>query len=275
MSELPAAFRATGSSSFVDFLSAAAPDLLPGRRVLPGVAGAELLAPHGTTIVAAAFGVGTARGVVVAGDRRATLGHLIAGRDIRKVFVVDEHAAVGIAGTAGIAVELVTLFGVELEHFEKVEGTRLSLEGQAHRLATMIRGNLGLALQGLPVVPLFAGYDRDRERGRIFGYDVAGGCYEEQDHHGVGSGAIFARGALKKLWRPGLTREEGVRVVVEALYDAADDDAATGGPDIGRRIWPSVAVVDADGARLLEDADVEGVVEELVAARRGNPGGAR
>ena len=230
---LPAAYLAPGSSSFTEFVGAHAPQLLPSRRTLPP--GSTLEAPHGTTIVTATFD----GGVVMAGDRRATMGNLIANRDMEKVFVADEYSVVGIAGTAGIAVELVRLYQVELEHYEKIEGITLSLDGKANRLAAMIRGNLGLAMQGLAVVPLFAGYDADTDRGRIFSYDVTGGCYEERDHHGVGSGSLFARGALKKLWRPGLDATGAVRVAMEALYDAADDDSATGGPDLGRRIWPA------------------------------------
>jgi proteasome beta subunit len=266
---LPAAFTATGSSSFTEFVGAHAPHLLPSRRPLPP--GGALEAPHGTTIVALTFG----GGVVMAGDRRATMGNLIANRDMEKVYGADDYSAVGIAGTAGIAIELVKLFQVELEHYEKIEGALLSLEGKANRLATMIRSNLGLAMQGLAVVPLFAGFDLDTTAGRIFSYDVTGGCYEEHDHHSVGSGSLFARGALKKLWRPDMASADAVSVAVEALYDAADDDSATGGPDLGRRIWPTVAVIDTDGLRFLDDDALAGVVEQIVAARRGNPGGAR
>ena len=266
---LPAAFLAAGSSSFTEFVGAHAPQLLPSRRPLPP--GGAFEAPHGTTIAALTF----AGGVVMAGDRRATLGNIIANRDMEKVFAADEYSAVGIAGTAGIAIELVKLFQVELEHYEKIEGTLLSLEGKANRLASMIRANLGMAMQGLSVVPLFAGYDLDRSQGRIFSYDVTGGCYEEKDHHSVGSGSLFARGAIRKLWRPGLSTDEGVSVAVEALYDAADDDSATGGPDLGRGIWPTVAVVDQDGVRFLPDDVLQGVVEQVIAGRQGNPGGAR
>ncbi|HRC11925.1 MAG TPA: proteasome subunit beta, partial [Dermatophilaceae bacterium] len=164
---------------------------------------------------------------------------------------------------------------VELEHYEKIEGTIMSLEGKANRLASMIRGNLGLAMQGLTVVPMFAGFDLDEGRGRIFSYDVTGGCYPERDHHSIGSGSLFARGSLKKLWRPGLGEAEVVRACLEALYDAADDDSATGGPDVGRRIWPTLAVLDQGGVRFLPDDDLAGIVEAIVAHRRGNPGGAR
>jgi proteasome beta subunit len=194
---------------------------------------------------------------------------------MEKVFAADEYSAVGIAGTAGIAIELVKLFQVELEHYEKIEGTLLSLEGKANRLASMIRANLAMAMQGLAVVPLFAGYDLDRRVGRIFSYDVTGGCYEEHDHHSVGSGSLFARGAMKKLWRPGLSADQAVSLAVEALYDAADDDSATGGPDVGRRIWPTVAVVGAQGVAFRTDEQLRGAVEAVIAARQGNPGGAR
>jgi proteasome beta subunit len=266
---LPAPFLVPGSSSFTEFLSAQAPGLLPSRRVLP--AGAALDAPHGTTIVTLAY----SGGVVMAGDRRATMGNLIANRDMEKVFATDEYSLVGIAGTAGLAVELVRLFQVELEHYEKIEGTLMSLEGKANRLASMIRGNLGMAMQGLSVVPLFAGFDVDTAQGRIFSYDVTGGCYEEHDHHSVGSGSLFARGALKKLYRRGGSAEEALRTAVEALYDAADDDSATGGPDVGRRIWPTVGVVDEAGARFVPEDEIAPVVDAIIAARVDNPGGAR
>jgi proteasome beta subunit len=260
---------ASGSSSFTEFLGSHAPELLPSGRPLPP--GGALEAPHGTTIVTLTYD----GGVVMAGDRRATMGNLIANRDMQKVFGADDYSAVGIAGTAGIAIEVVKLFQVELEHYEKIEGTLLSLEGKANRLATMIRGNLGLAMQGLSVVPLFAGFDLQGDVGRIFSYDVTGGCYEEHDHHSVGSGSLFARGSMKKLWRPGLDAAAAVRVAIEALYDAADDDSATGGPDLGRRIWPTLALVDAQGLRFLPDEQLGGVVEQIVADRRDNPGGAR
>ena len=266
---LPAAYLRTGSASFTDFLAEHEPSLIPSRRGLP--AGATIDAPHGTTIVTVAYD----GGVLMAGDRRATMGNLIANRDMEKVFATDEFSVVGIAGTAGLAIELVRLFQVELEHYEKIEGTLMSLEGKANRLASMIRGNLGMAMQGLSVVPVFAGYDHQESTGRIFSYDVTGGCYEEHDHHSVGSGSLFARGALKKLYRPGMSADEAVRVAVEALWDAADDDSATGGPDLGRRIWPTVALVSVEGARFVPDDGVAPVVDAIVADRRGNPGGRR
>lgn len=260
---LPPEFSATGSSSFAEFLHGHAPELLPGgHRETTG--GSQLQAPHGTTIVALTH----ADGVLLAGDRRATMGNLIASHSMRKVFLTDDHSAVGIAGTAGVAIELVRLFQVELEHYEKLEGDLLSLRGKANRLASMIRGNLGMAMQGLAVLPLLAGYDLEHGSGRMFSYDVTGGCYEEQQYHSVGSGSLFARGALKKLWRAGMTSDEAVRVMIEALYDAADDDSATGGPDPGRRIWPTVAVLERDGARFVDDQELEQVVTEVIAARR-------
>lgn len=271
---LPDAFTTPGSSSFLEFLAGHAPDLLPSHRAASH-AGSVPDAPHGTTIVAATFGADGAGGVVMAGDRRATMGSMIAHREIEKVFPADEFSAVGIAGTAGLAVELVRLFQLELEHYEKIEGTLLSLDGKANRLSTMIRQNLGMAMQGLAVVPLFAGYDLDRGQGRIFSYDVTGGRYEERDHHSVGSGSVFARGALKKLWRPGLERDAVVRVAVESLFDAADDDSATGGPDTVRRIWPVVAVVTSAGYERVLESELETVVDRIVTERREGAAGGR
>jgi len=257
---------APGSSSFTEFVRAASPDLLPNRSA------EHLSVPHGTTIVAASYD----EGVVMAGDRRATAGNLIAQRDIEKVFAADEYSLVGIAGAAGIAVEIVRLYQVELEHYEKIEGTQLTLDGKANRLATMIRGNLAEALQGLAVVPLFAGFDLDApdpaSAGRIFSFDVTGGRYPEQYYHSVGSGSLFARGALKKLWRPGLQRAEALRVVVEALYDAADDDSATGGPDITRRIYPVVMTATAAGAQRIVNDELDTIVRAIIADREARPG---
>ncbi|GAB2478145.1 proteasome subunit beta [Promicromonospora xylanilytica] len=262
---LPDAFLRPGSSSFVDFLAEHAPERLPGHRAMPGgVTDPATLSPHATTIVALNFD----GGVLLAGDRRATAGPMIASRSIEKVFPADEYSAVGIAGSAGIGLELVRLFQLELEHYEKIEGSLLSLTGKANRLATMLRGNLPMAMQGLAVVPLFAGYDLAKGTGRIFSYDATGGRYEEHEHHGVGSGSIFARGALKKLWRRGMDAEAGVRVAVEALYDAADDDSATGGPDTVRGIFPVVATVSEDGYQRIEDAEISRVAEQIVTERR-------
>jgi proteasome beta subunit len=265
---LPAAFLQPGVSSFADFLAGQVPDLLPGRRPVPQGNAADL-APHGTTIVAATF----PGGVVMAGDRRATMGNIIAQRDIEKVFPADEYSCVGIAGTAGLAVELVRLFQTELEHYEKIEGMTLSMDGKANRLAGLIRSNLGMAMQGLAIVPLFAGFDLTAGRGRIFSYDVTGGRYEETAFHSVGSGSLFARGALKKLYREDLSENECVTALVQALYDAADDDSATGGPDLTRRIFPVVQVITAEGGRRVPDAGVAEIADEVIAGRMNRPDG--
>lgn len=265
---LPAAFLAPGSSSFSEFVGAVAPELLPSRRTLPA-GDAATLSPHATTIVSATF----PGGVVMAGDRRATMGNVIAQRDIEKVFAADEYSAVGIAGSAGLAIELVRLFQTELEHYEKIEGTTLSMDGKANRLSALIRGNLGMAMQGLAVVPLFAGFDLSREQGRIFSYDVTGGRYEETAFHAVGSGSVFARGALKKLYRDDFDADQAVTAVVQALYDAADDDSATGGPDLARRIFPVVHVITAEGQVRLPQEDVAAVADVVVAARMQRPDG--
>ncbi len=265
---LPTAFLTPGSSSFSDFLSAHAPDLLPGRRTPPGgTVGNEV--PHGTTIVAATF----PGGVVMAGDRRATMGNVIAQRDIEKVYPADEYSCVGIAGSAGLAVEMVRLFQTELEHYEKIEGTTLSMDGKANRLATLVRGSLPMAMQGLAAVPLFAGFDLRAGGGRIFSYDVTGGRDEETAFHSVGSGSLFARGSLKKLYRDDLDAEGCVTAVVQALYDAADDDSATGGPDVTRRIFPVVGVITGDGYQRLPEADVAEIADRVIAARMDRPDG--
>ncbi|WP_030907592.1 proteasome subunit beta [Streptomyces sp. NRRL F-5126] len=267
---LPAAFLTPGSSSFMDFLGDHSPDLLPGKRSLPPLQGA-VEAPHGTTIVAVTF----PGGVVLAGDRRATMGNMIAQRDIEKVFPADEYSAVGIAGTAGLAVEMVKLFQLELEHFEKVEGAQLSLEGKANRLSTMIRSNLAMAMQGLAVVPVFAGYDVDRGKGRIFSYDVTGGRSEETGYASTGSGSVFARGAMKKLYRDDLTQEQATTLVVQALYDAADEDSATGGPDVARKIYPVVTVITEDGFRRLSEDEMAAIARAVLDHRLEQPDGPR
>ncbi len=257
---LPAAFTTPGSSSFTEFMASLAPNERPDR--FTGLAAAPEV-PHATTIVALTF----AGGVVMAGDRRATMGNLIAHREMEKVYPADEYSCVGIAGTAGVAVELVRLFQVELEHYEKIEGALLSLDGKANRLATMIRNNLGMAMQGLAVVPLFAGYDIDRSIGRIFSYDVTGGRYEERHFHSVGSGSLFARGALKRGWSAGADAAGAVRVALEALTDAADDDSATGGPDERRRIYPVVATVTESGYARIGDDQLAAQVDAILTER--------
>ena len=219
---------------------------------------------HGTTIVALRY----LEGVVMAGDRRATEGYSIASRAIDKVFPADGHSGVAIAGAAGPAVEMVRIFQTELEHYEKVEGMPLSLEGKANQLGGMIRRNLPMAMEGLAVVPIYAGYDLRRRIGRIFKYDLTGGRYEEGDFHATGSGGRDARGSLKARFREGLDRDAAVGMVIEALWDAADEDSATGGPDLVRGIYPLVAVIDAAGYRELDEATVAERVESVIADRR-------
>ncbi|NKX49352.1 proteasome subunit beta [Arthrobacter deserti] len=258
----------SATASFSEYLARTAPELLPGGRgaaglPVPAAGGAAPQVPHATTIVAMTF----AGGVLMAGDRRATMGNVIASRHIEKVFPADHYSVLGIAGTAGLALDVTRLFQVELEHYEKIEGTLLSLEGKANRLGAMIQGNLALAMQGLAVVPLFAGYDTDRHEGRLFSYDVTGGRYEEQEHHSVGSGSVFARGSLEKLWKPNLDEATAVRSAVEVLYDAADDDSATGGPDVVRQLWPVVYTVTSTGARRIPDRELAAAAEGVIASR--------
>jgi proteasome beta subunit len=258
--------------SFTDFLTSYAPDLLPGARglgTLPGGADVIRDLPHATTIVAVAF----ERGVVLAGDRRATMGNMIAKRDVEKVFRSDEFSAMGFAGTGSLGFEFARLFQVELEHYEKMEGRQLSLEGKANRLANMVRGNLGGAMQGLIVIPLFAGYDEDSNTGRIFSYDVAGGPYEERRFHSIGSGSVFAMSSLKKLYHDDMPASDAVLASVQALYDAADDDSATGGPDMTRRIFPVVATITDDGFRRLPDSESAEFARQVVESRMRSPDG--
>ncbi|HCU48718.1 MAG TPA: proteasome subunit beta [Micromonosporaceae bacterium] len=267
---LPAAFTTPRTSSFTEFLSLASPELLPGRRPLPPGLATDL-APHATTIVA----IACAGGVVMAGDRRATMGNLIASRDIEKVHAADPYSLVGIAGTAGVGIELMRLYQVELEHYEKIEGAMLSLDGKANRLATMIRNNLGAAMQGLAVIPLFAGFDLDAtdpvKAGRIFSFDVVGGLYEEHGYDGIGSGSLFAKSSLKKTYRPGLDAQTAAKLAIEALYDAADDDTATGGPDLIRKIYPVVMTATAEGTSRLSDEETAALAETILESRRNEP----
>jgi proteasome beta subunit len=224
---------------------------------------------HGTTIVAATF----AEGVVLAGDRRATTASMISKRDIRKVFRTDEYSAAGVAGAWSIAVQMMRLFQVELEHYEKMEGRPLALMGKANRLAAMIRGNLGAAMQGLAVVPLFAGYDEDAGIGRIFSYDVAGGPFEERRFYAIGSGSVFARGSMKKLYAENMPVRDAVLACVQALYDAADDDSATGGPDLTRQIFPVIATVTGDGFAWVPEEESGEYARTVVDERLRSPDG--
>jgi proteasome beta subunit len=269
-----AAFLAARVPSFTHFLSSYDPSLLPLANLGPlpgGPEAAELIKnlPHATTIVA----VACEGGVVMAGDRRATAGNMISKRDVDKVFRADEYSAIAIAGTLALALELVRLFGVELEHYEKMEGRALSLEGKANRLAKMIRDNLGAAMQGLAVIPLFTGYDEDAVTGRIFSYDAAGGPYEEHRFHSIGSGSVFAKSALKKYYSDDMSLTDATLACVQALYDAADDDSATGGPDLTRQIYPVITTITADGFSRLTDAESADYAQQVVTGRMRLPDG--
>jgi proteasome beta subunit len=235
--------------SFAELLRHVAPHQLPGAGISAPIT-ADV--PHGTTVVA----LRSATGVVMAGDRRATAGYTIANRRVEKVFPADELSGVAIAGAAGPAIELVKLFQVQLEHYEKVQGNALSFEGKANQLGQLVRTNLPAAMQGFVVVPLFAGFDENRQRGRVFSYDVTGGRYEEQDFQANGSGSIHARNWIKAGWRDGMSEDEIVELALMSLFAAADEDVATGGPDLVRRIFPIVAAIDAGGYRSFSDDDV-------------------
>jgi len=264
--DMTRSFLEDPTSSFTQFLGRVSPELLPLRS---GVRTAEDLGPTATTIVA----VVTAEGGVLAGDRRATMGSMIAQRDIQKVYTADDFSAIGIAGSAGLAIEVVKLFRVELEHYEKIEGAPLTLDGKANRLASMVRGNLGMALQGFVVIPLLLGWDRDQAKARIFSYDATGGCYEETGFYSVGSGSLFAKGSLKKLYSPDASLDDAVVMCIQALFDAADDDAATGGPDILRKIYPVVISVSESGAVQVPESKVADVTGRVLAARALRPDG--
>jgi proteasome beta subunit len=260
---------AIGLSSFADFLRRQAPELLPptfSGGAQAAAAGDQL--PHGTTIVALKY----PGGVVMAGDRRSTQGNMIAGRDVKKVYITDDYTATGIAGTAAIAVEFARLYAVELEHYEKVEGVPLTFAGKVNRLATMVRGNLAAAMQGLVALPLLAGYDihsADPESaGRIVSFDAAGGWnIEEEGYQAVGSGSIFAKSSMKKLYSQVTDVDSALRVIVEALYDAADDDSATGGPDLVRGIYPTAVTIGADGAADVPESRIAKLAREVVESR--------
>ena len=256
-------------SSFADFLRRQAPELLPAglsNGAQPGGAGGQL--PHGTTIVALKY----PGGVVIAGDRRSTQGNMIAGRDIKKVYITDDYTATGIAGTAAVAVEFARLYAVELEHYEKLEGVPLTFAGKVNRLAIMVRGNLAAAMQGLVAVPLLAGYDihapDPESAGRIVSFDAAGGWnLEEEGYQAVGSGSIFAKSSMKKLYSQVTDADSAVRVAVEALYDAADDDSATGGPDLVRGIYPTAVTISAEGAADVPESRIAELAREVIENR--------
>jgi proteasome beta subunit len=239
------------------------------HRVPDHLSAASLGVPHGTTVVAVRY----VDGVVMAGDRRATAGNLISHRSIEKVFPADSHSAVGIAGAAGPAIEMVRLFQLQLEHYEKVEGAKLSLDGKANQLGTMIRGNLAAAMQGLGVVPLFAGYDLRRATGRLFQYDITGGRYEERDFAATGSGSLHAGTVVKIGYRDDLSRDDVLDLAIEALFQAADEDAATGGPDLMRGIFPVVATITATGYQQVDEEELTTRTTELIERLRSRRGG--
>jgi proteasome beta subunit len=219
------------------------------------------LVTHGTTVVAVRY----ADGVVMAGDRRATAGNLISHRDMEKVFPADRHSGVAIAGAAGPAVDMVRLFQLQLEHYEKVEGQALSLEGKANQLSMMVRGHLPMAMQGLVVVPLFAGYYVRRAVGRLYQYDVTGGRYEEAAYASTGSGSLFAGTVVKLGYRDGLNRSDAIDLALSALYQAADLDSATGAPDVVRGIYPIVATITVEGFTRVDDGEVAARFQAMAA----------
>lgn len=260
------------NSSFVDLLMSYAPELLPNSLTQKNYGihgGTRRELEHGTTIVTATF----AEGVVLAGDRRATMGNMISKRDVRKIFRTDEFSAAGVAGAWSMAVEIMRLFQVELEHYEKIEGRTLSLTGKANRLGAMIKGNLAAAMQGLAVVPLLVGYDTGTGAAHIFSYDPVGGPFEEHSFHAIGSGSIFAKSSLKKLYTQGMPVHDAVLACIQALYDAADDDSATGGPDLARQIFPVVATVTANGFAWVSDEECELYARMVVEQRLNSPDG--
>jgi proteasome beta subunit len=255
----------------VELLRQTAPEHLPSAGLdssvgSPSTGAVDVV--HGTTVLAIRYD----EGVVMAGDRRATAGYMIANRRVEKVFAADEFSGVAIAGAAGPAVELVKLFQVQLEHYEKIEGETLSLEGKANQLGQLVRANLPAAMQGFVVVPLFAGYDERRGRGRVFSYDATGGKYEESDFQTNGSGGIHARNWIKAQWRETMPRDEVIDLSLRALFAAADEDTATGGPDVVRGIYPSVAAISASGFEPIAEAIIAARAEALVGGREEGEG---
>lgn len=254
-------------SSFYQLLTSQQPQRLSSLPELISSEKKDLsqMVPHGTTILALRY----ADGVVIAGDRRATEGYSISERRIEKVHNADMYSAVAIAGAAGPALEMTRLFRIELEHYEKLEGAELSMDGKANKLAQMIKGNLPMAVQGLVVVPIFAGFDTRRGVGRIFKYDIAGGQYEEIEYYAVGSGGRDARGTLKKIYKKDLDREGAIQAALESLYDAAEADVATGGPDLIRGIYPTIKAINSQGVSDVPDAQIKGLLEEMMRRQGG------
>jgi proteasome beta subunit len=259
-------FRDYGNSSFSELLRRESPHLFPApadeRAPIEAPAGAPT-PPHGTTVLALRY----RDGVIMAGDRQATAGYQVASRRIEKIFKADDLSGVGIAGAAGPAMEMARLFQTELEHYEKVEGDNLSLDGKANKLGQMIRMNLQAAMMGLAVVPIFAGFDEKASTGRLFKYDITGGRYEEKDYDAQGSGSKDARDSLKKLWKRDMPRDEALRTALEALIDAADEDVGTGGPDLVRGIFPTVKTITRSGFGEVSEDEVKRVCEAILAER--------
>lgn len=254
-------------ASFTELLRMDSPDLLPDFSSWASDSGVSF--PEGTTVLAFKF----AGGVVVAGDRLATAGHQVASRDVEKVFTMDDHSLMAISGAAGPCIEMGKILSVELEHYEKIEGEGLELEGKANKLGQMIRANLPAAMQGLVVVPLFAGYDLRRKCGRVWKYDITGGRYEESEYEATGSGGIFAGESLKHSWSVDLSAGDAVKAAITALTDAADQDRATGGVDLQRRIFPIICLSTESGISRTSDEEVERIYRELIDARTVTAGG--
>ena len=260
-------------SSFFDFLTEHHPaltptgrsgSLLPQSTADPMRGAGPMSVPHATTVLAIKY----QQGVVIAGDRRATEGFQIAERRIEKVFKIDEYSAMAIAGAAGPCIEMAKLFQVELEHYEKLEGVQLSCEGKANKLGQMVKANLPMVFQGLVVMPLYVGYDLKRKEGRIFKYDLAGGRYEESEYHAIGSGGKDARNTMREHFLRGLSEADALKLALLALYNAADDDVGTGGPDLVRGIYPTAKIVSASGITDVLDQQIRGVYDGLIATRR-------
>ncbi len=258
-------------SSFFDFLTRQFPELTPSGRV--GLRSAQssvepqsgpLSVPQATTVLAVKY----QDGVIIAGDRRATEGFQIADRRIEKVFKIDEYSAMAIAGAAGPCIEMARLFQTELEHYEKLEGMQLSCEGKANKLGQMVKANLPMVFQGLVVMPLYVGYDQKRGEGRIFKYDITGGRYEESDYHAIGSGGKDARNTMREHFKKQLPEAEALKLALLALYNAADDDVGTGGPDFVRGIYPTAKLVNAKGITDLTDPQIRTVYDALIVNRR-------
>lgn len=260
-------------SSFFDFLTQHHPALTSTGRsgFVQAQASGEpmrgagaMSVPHATTVLAIKY----QQGVVIAGDRRATEGFQIAERRIEKVFKIDDYSAMAIAGAAGPCIEMAKLFQVELEHYEKLEGVQLSCEGKANKLGQMVKANLPMVFQGLVVMPLYVGYDVKRTEGRIFKYDLSGGRYEESDYHAIGSGGKDARNTMREHFLKGLAEPEALKLALLALYNAADDDVGTGGPDLVRGIYPTAKVVDARGITDVSEQQIRSIYDGLLATRR-------